>query len=108
MIKYKLTTNSVIVNENIKLYQIESLINFSNIRRGELGGYVQSEMNLAHSGNCWVTENGKIYNNARVEENALVADEAEVYGDAIVNGNAEIYWSAKIYDNAKVGENALV
>jgi hypothetical protein len=35
-----------------KLYQVRSLKDFGKIKKGDLGGWVQSEDNLSHRGNC--------------------------------------------------------
>lgn len=45
------------------LYRIKALRDFGLIKKGEIGGYVQSEKNLSHEGNCWffVNEDGEIY-----------------------------------------------
>ena len=42
--KYKLTENFITQN-NKKLYQIEALKNFLDVKIGELGGYIESEKN---------------------------------------------------------------
>ena len=44
--KYKLTEN-FIEYKGKKLYQIQSLKNFSDVAVGELGGYIESEKNLS-------------------------------------------------------------
>ena len=70
--KYKLTKNKKTIKE-ITLYQIEALKDFSNIKKGDLGGWIEKESNLSHRGDCWV------YGDARV------SGRARVYGDAIIN-----------------------
>ena len=51
--KYKLTNNK---KETIfgTLFQIEALIDFGNVKRGELGGWIEKEENLSQEGNAWV------------------------------------------------------
>jgi hypothetical protein len=51
--KYKLTEN-FIEYKGKKLYQIQSLKNFSDVAVGELGGYIESEKNLSQEGDCWI------------------------------------------------------
>ena len=34
---------------------------FGNIKKGDFGGYVESEKNLSHEGNCWVYDGAKVY-----------------------------------------------
>ena len=84
------------------LKRIRALKNFSNVKKGELGGFIESEENLDQEGYCWVSGNAKVFGNAKVSE------DAEVYGRAKVFGNAEVYEDAEVYDRAKVFGNAMV
>lgn len=63
----------------IELFRIKALISFGNVKKGELGGYVEKEENLSHSGNAWVSGDARVYGNAEVSGNA------EVYGNAWVS-----------------------
>lgn len=49
---------------------------------GELGGWVESEDNLSHDGNCWVSECAEVSEDAKVYGNAKVSGHASVYGDS--------------------------
>ena len=53
MKKYKLT-NETIVHLGFTLYRIEALMDFSDVKKGDKGGFVQSENNLSQLGNAWV------------------------------------------------------
>lgn len=100
--KYKLRTDLIKGNDGHILYRIESLKDFSNVKKGDLGGWVEKENNLSQEGNCWVYDNACVYDNAIVTNNATVRDEASVYGDTWVCENACVYGEAKVYDNAKI------
>ena len=76
MKKFELTTDFITVL-GVKLFRIKALIEFGNVKAGELGGYVQKEGNLAQSGNAWVSGD------------AWVSGNAWVYGDARVSGDAD-------------------
>ena len=78
------------------LFRIKALKDFNDVKKGDIGGYVESEKNLSQYGDCW------IYDNARVEDNA------QVYGDAEVCGDCWIYDNAVVRDNAKVCHNARI
>lgn len=112
--KYELLKDDCINYCGKTLYRIKALRNFRGIEVGDIGGYVQSEDNLSHNGDCWVFDNAKVFNSARIHddarifENAKVYDEAEVFGSAKIYGNAKIYDEAGIFDNATVFENARV
>jgi hypothetical protein len=89
-------------------YRIRSLTDFNDVRKGDLGGYVASEYNLSHNGNCW------IYEDALVSEKAWVSGDAKVFNNAIVSGYArvagdvEVYGEAWAYGNAKVCGNIKI
>lgn len=40
-----------------KLFRIRALVNFRDVERGDLGGYVEKEENLSHDGDAWVYGN---------------------------------------------------
>lgn len=73
--KYELTDETIDVS-GTTLHRIKALKDFGNVKKGELGGYVESEYNLSQIGNCWV------YGNARVYGNAELCGNARVYGNA--------------------------
>ena len=87
--KYKLTEESIILL-GIKLYRIEALKDFANVKKGDKGGYVESEDNLSQRGNCWIYDNAQVYGNALVYDIARVSGSAKVCGNAQVSGSAEI------------------
>lgn len=112
--KYRLTTESLVLFLGKKLYRIESLKDFGDIRKGEKGGFVESEDNLSQEGYCWISDNAMVYDDAKVSENALVCDNARVlkrasvYGNAVVRGKVCVGNDAQVYDNSIVYNNAIV
>ena len=54
----------------MKLFRIKALVDFGNVKAGDLGGYIEKEKNLSHNGNAWVSGNARVYDNARVSGNA--------------------------------------
>ena len=111
--KYKLTEESISYFGKT-LYRIEALKDFGNVKKGDKGGYVQSEENLSQEGDCWIYDNAKVfdsavvYGNAKVFGNAEVFGNAKVYGNALVYGNAKVFGDAKVYDGEKVYGDAIV
>lgn len=65
------------------LYRIIALKSFSNVCKGDIGGFVSSKDNLSQDGNAWIYENAHIYGNARI------------FGNAQIFGNARIFKSIK-------------
>lgn len=107
MKKFKLTKETINFRGH-KLHRIRALRDFSGVKKGDLGGFIESEANLAHEGNCWVYGDARVYGNARVLYDARVGSKATVYGDVVVCGRAQVYGNAEVGDNAWVGENARV
>ena len=105
--KYKLTDEFITLGDK-KLYRIEALKDFSNVEKGDKGGFVESEENLSQNGNCWVYQNAMVFENAEVFENAMVFENAEVFGNASIYGNAKVYENAEVRGDAMVCENAKV
>ena len=108
MKKFELTSEFITNVFGTKLFRIKALVEFGNVKAGELGGYIEKEENLDQGDNAWVYGDAKVYGNAKVYDNAWVCGNAKVYGDAKVCGNAEVYGDAKVYDNAWVCGDAKV
>jgi predicted acyltransferase (DUF342 family) len=108
MKKFELTSEFITNIFGTKLFRIKALIEFGNVKAGELGGFVEKEENLNHEGNAWVYGNAEVYGNARVYGNASVYGDARVCGDARVYGNAWVYGNARVCDDARVYGNASV
>ena len=107
MKKYEMTANTKMCFGR-KLYQIRALVNFENIKAGDLGGYIEKEENLSQDDIAWVFDNACVYDNAQVHGNAQVFDNVLIYGNARVYGTARVYDDAQIYGNAQVYGNARV
>jgi NDP-sugar pyrophosphorylase family protein len=89
-------------------YHPKALKDFSDVKKGELGGYLEGYHNLSQTGNCWVYNIAIVRDYARVSENAQISDKAKVFDYACIYGNATVYGNAQVYGNAIVKENAKV
>lgn len=78
----------------------------ADVKKGELGGFVESYDNL--SGNAWVNENAKVYGKARVCDSAIISGNAVVCDNAVVKYDAIVYENAVVYGNAVVYEDAII
>ena len=108
MKKFELTTESITNAAGKKLFRIKALVEFGDVKAGELGGYVEKEGNVSQDGNAWVSGNAWVYDNAWVYGNARVYDNARVCGDARVYGNARVCGDARVFGNARVFGDAWV
>ena len=113
MKKYELTENVKEVYGR-KLFQIRALKDFSDVKAGDLGGWIEKEENLSQEGNCWVygdarvCGDARVYGDARVCGDAWVCGDARVCGDAWVYGDARVCGDARVYGDAEVCANARV
>ena len=102
------------------LYRVKALKDFNNVKKGDIGGYIQSEKNLSQYDECWIYDNAvvmgyavvmgdaKVYCDAQICDNAVVMGDARVYSNAIVMGNAKVCDHASVYGNAQVCGNAQI
>ena len=56
-----------------------------------LGGYIESEDNLSHEGDCWISAGSKVYNYSSIKDNAFVF--ASVLSHSYVSDNAVTIYS---------------
>ena len=90
------------------LSKIIALKDFYDVKKGDVGGWIESESNLSQYGDCWVYEGAYISENARVSGNARVCGWSNVFGEANVSGNAIVSDSAQINEHALVSGFARV
>ena len=105
--KYRLTDETIEFN-GVKLHRIEALKDFSVVKKGDKGGFVQSEKNLSHDGDCWIFNDAKVYSNAKVSESAIVYENAIVRGSSVVRGLAIVRGSSIVNDLAIVRGSSIV
>ena len=117
--KFELT-NETIDFHGRTLYRIRALKDFGDVKKGDLGGFIEKESNLSQKGNCWICDdakvfddatiygNAEIYGNAKVYDNAEVSDDAKVFSYAVICGDAEIFGNAFIYGDAFICGDARV
>ena len=122
--KYGFTNETITIhtvdNRCVKLHRIVALRDvrnskrFGNVKKGDIGGFIEKEENLSHDGLCWVYDNGMVYDNAIVSGNATVHDyavvheNAKVHGDASICDKSHIKGFAKVFGDAMTGDNAIV
>ncbi len=95
-------------NLSIVVYRIRALRDFGDVKAGDLGGYIESENNLAHDGNCWVYDKSVACCDAVVKDNAALRGDSEIGMAASVSGNANIFGKARIKNNVQISDYAKV
>ena len=121
--KYELIRDEPIdFGAGLVLYRIRALVDIgSDVKAGDIGGFVESEENLSQIGSCWVYDDAEVFggayvcgnsrvsgsarvygNNVLISHNAHVKDKAEVFGEAWVDGHSVIREYAVVCDRAEV------
>lgn len=106
--KYEFTDEQLVLEYGRTVHRIRALRDFSDVKAGDLGGWIEKEANLSHEGNCWVYNNAKVFEDARVLGDAKVYDNARVYNQANVFNKARVFGNAHVLDSANVFDNAEV
>jgi UDP-3-O-[3-hydroxymyristoyl] glucosamine N-acyltransferase len=107
--KYKL-----IKSDKSGLYRIKALKDFTDVKIGDIGGYVESEDNLSHEGSCWVYNDAQMFGNATMSGNAfmfgnaVMSGKAQMFGNATMSGNAVMFGYAQMSGNARISGNACM
>lgn len=108
--KYRLTDMVLETECGRVLHRIRALrdIPRHGVTTGDLGGWIESERNLAQSDNAWVSDDACVSGDAYVYGDAHVSGAARVYGDAYVSGAAQVSGDARVSDKARVYGNARI
>ena len=110
--KYELTNETKTLKNGTILHRICALKSFSNIKKEDLGGWIESEENLSQIGNCWVYDEAQVYDEARVSDAAMISGRAwvygksQVFGKSWVSGEARVSSATLVYGEARVSGKA--
>ena len=97
--KYEITNESKVIKVYdwyVQVFRIRALKDFGDVKKGDLGGWIESEDNLSHEGNCWIYDDAIVCNMAEVRDNAKVC------------GNSSVFRGAKVYENSHVLGHATI
>lgn len=115
MKKYEIVKDNFKEVNGVKVYRIRALKDFQNdllrnkkIKKGDLGGYIESEKNLSQEGNCWIADNAIVCDNATIKDNSVILDNATVSKYAAISENTTIFEYAKIWGSAKIHGQILI
>ena len=107
MVKFELTDIKKIVNGHT-VHRIVCVEPFHIYKKGDLGGWVESEKNLSQFGKCWIADDAVVYNNGYVGDDAWVGNNARVFDNASILENAYVGEDAKIFEYATIKGLAMV
>lgn len=83
------------------LHRIVALRDFGNVKKGDLGGFVEKESNLSHANTCWIYDDGIVFGESKVCEGSEVRD------NAVVCGTSTIWERTRIFENAYVCDSII-
>ena len=111
--KYELT-DITMTYEGRTLYRIRALKDFSDVKAGDLGGWVSGKYNLSQEGECWIydeakcMDNARMYHNSAMYNNAVMCDFSEMHGCSEMHNysamldNSRMYNCSAMYDNSRM------
>lgn len=120
--KYKLLTEDAVpltykhrgIEDTTRVFPIEAIVDIPSkgVRKGDKGGYVESEDNLSHEGNCWIYPTCAVINGAVVLGNASISKETKMTGDSQVSGDSSVensmLFDSMVDGNTKVSNSKLI
>ena len=98
--KYELSKNPEHRLGNVT--RIVALKDFSNVKKGEIGGFVSNENNLSQYGDCWLYGNSKMFGNCKMFDNSKMFGYSEMHDYSEMHNNSEIHNNSKMHDNSKM------
>ena len=81
--KYEITDEEKQIGK-ATVHRIIAVRNFGDVKKGDLGGFIESESNLSHEGKCWVYDDSAVYEFAEVTDNAKIENCSSVYEHSCV------------------------
>lgn len=105
--KYKLIESSRAWQYSRPIYRIQALRDFSDVKKGDLGGFVESEANLSQMGDCWIYDMAQAVDKSRVEGDACLRDCSKMYGSSIIKDKAQLQGCARMIQYACLEDNAV-
>ena len=111
---YKKTWKYILIKDDSywckehKFFRPKAVKDFSDVTKGDVGGFIKRFYNLSQTGDCWIYYNAMIDEKAQVYENAKIKDFVYVAGMVRIFGNAQIKDSAQVLDNVVISGNAVV
>lgn len=110
--KYELTDETIKTADGAILYRIKALKDFGCIKKGQLGGFVQSYDNLDQTSEAWIANEAKVWGKSLVTNDSQILHEAEISGDCAISrseiGNECIVHGKSIIDECTIIHNAEI
>lgn len=111
--KYIFSDKVKVVNDRT-LHQIQAVRSFGEVKAGDIGGFIESESNLSHDGDCWVGFESIIGRQTYVKGNVLigrytsVGDQVEIDDNVRIGDDSVIGRCVRIGADVCIGNNAVI
>jgi len=111
--KYELSDISHTNLYGAVLHRPRALIDFRTttgfvVKKGDLGGWIESTHNLSQQGRSWIAQEAEVYNDARIIDNAFITGHTRVFGCARIGDNATLFDNAVACDHCYIGGASTV
>ena len=90
-----------------KVYRIRALKDFSDVKKGDLGGFVSSYKNLSQYGDCWIYDDAAVIQDATLENNSTIHNMSIMYGTSTAIRNSKIYKGTRICGNSIIVDSTI-
>lgn len=103
--KYELTGETR-DHEGLTVHRIRAVRDFGDVKAGDLGGWIEGERNLSHTGDAWIANDAVAAGLSVVQDDAQMRNEAALYDHAVLTGSATMEGNAIADDHAKIVDRA--
>jgi hypothetical protein len=90
------------------VYRIKALRSFGKVKKGDLGGWIETYNNLSQYGNCWVGDNAQVAGDVNISIDAQIYDNAQISGMATIWGDARIYGKSVLTKVNKISDRVEI
>lgn len=96
-------------DKDIKAFRIKALRNINDdVKKGDLGGYIEKEENLSIFNESWVYDNSCVFEDAKVEDDAKVKENSRVFGWANIRNFATVKGGSTVYGGVVLCDHVVV
>jgi hypothetical protein len=106
--KYRLTNEEKLLADGKIVHRIEALFDFGDVKKGQLGGFIECEENLSHFGSCWVYDEAVVCERASVQDSARVRGTAYMGGRSVLKDHAILASDARMVKHASLGGHSKI
>ena len=90
------------------LHRIRALRDFGDIKKGDIGGFVENENNLSHKGNCWIYDDAKAMDDSIMYDNSRIYDKSELHDDSIMHNYTRMYDYSELHNNSIMNDDSAM